>query len=117
MSPLYAALTARLMQINGIATIQAKFKNGGYYKYLNFNDITLGESDCYTAGTGWDPVTGLGSYTNSTITMGSHTLQLYPWTCSNSNSNSKTNNIFIMFLCLFLSIIFFKLNHEQNMPS
>ena len=117
MSPLYAALTARLMQINGIATVQAKFKNGGYYTYLNFNDITSGSSDCYKVGTGWDPVTGLGSFTNLTTANRSYTLQSYSSMCSNSISNLKTNSICIMFLCLFLSILFFKFNHEQNMPS
>jgi hypothetical protein len=64
-SPLYAALTARLMQTSGVSTIQSKFQNGAYYTSFGYNDITSGSNDCYSIGPGWDPVTGLGSYSAS----------------------------------------------------
>ena len=59
---LYAGITARLMNIYGVGQVQKDFANGGYYKTLTFNDITSGSNGKYNAGTGWDAVTGLGSF-------------------------------------------------------
>ena len=67
MPPLYAALTARLMQLNNITSIQNIFKNGSYYTSLSYNDITTGNNGGFNASLGWDPVTGLGSFKNFTL--------------------------------------------------
>ena len=63
MAPLYASLTARLMALNGTASVQSLFQNGGYYSVLSFNDVT---SDNKHQDDGWDPVTGLGSFSSFT---------------------------------------------------
>ncbi len=59
-APLWAALIALLNQQRGSAigfanpTLYAKAEDG-------FHDITQGNNGAYSAGTGWDPCTGLGS--------------------------------------------------------
>jgi kumamolisin len=58
-SPLFAALTARLMSIYGINKVQQDFQNGGYYRMLSFRDITTGNNGAYSAGVGWDALTGM----------------------------------------------------------
>jgi hypothetical protein len=50
------------MGIYGVKQIQKDFTNGGYYNTLSFRDITSGTNGDYFAGTGWDPVTGMGSF-------------------------------------------------------
>ncbi len=50
--PLYAGITARLMNINGVAQVQKDFANGGYYKTLSFHGITSGSNGGYTAEMG-----------------------------------------------------------------
>jgi len=59
-APLWAALVTRLNQQLG-ATLgdphQAFYQIGA----AAFHDITVGNNGAYTAGTGWDPCTGLGS--------------------------------------------------------
>ena len=67
-APLYAALTAQLMNLYGVSQIQKNFPNGGYYKYFVFNDITSGNNGYFSATSGWDPVTGMGSFSNYTLT-------------------------------------------------
>jgi hypothetical protein len=64
-SALYAALTARLMNLYSIARVQNDFQNGGYYRTLAFRDVTTGNNG-YSASVGWDPVTGMGSFANYT---------------------------------------------------
>lgn len=59
---MYAALTARLMSLSGVATVQNKFKNGGIYTALSYHDIVSGNNGGYYAGAGWDAVTGKGSF-------------------------------------------------------
>ncbi len=61
-SPLFAALTARLMSIYGINKVQQDFQNGGFYRMLSYRDITTGNNGAYSAGVGWDAVTGMGSF-------------------------------------------------------
>jgi kumamolisin len=59
-APLWAALIALINQQRGSnlgfinPTIYASAENG-------FNDITQGNNGSWSAGTGWDPCTGLGS--------------------------------------------------------
>ena len=60
--PLYASLTARMMNLNGVNAIKDKFQKGGYYSALTFHDIDSGSNGDYIATTGWDPVTGMGSF-------------------------------------------------------
>ena len=64
MAPLYASLTARLMALNGTASVQSLFQNGGYYSVLSFNDVTTGNNGGFKAGIGWDAVTGIGSFSS-----------------------------------------------------
>ena len=64
-APLWAGITARLMANFGVAQVQKDFQNGGYYKTLSFHDITSG-SNGYSTGTGWDAVTGMGSFAKYT---------------------------------------------------
>ena len=59
---LYASLTARIMNLNGVDQIKAKLQKGGYYSAFSFHDITSGSNGDYTAVKGWDPVTGMGSF-------------------------------------------------------
>ena len=64
MGPLYASLTARLMNINGISQVQNNFLNGGYYMTFLYHDITTGNNGGFSASVDWDPVTGMGSFDN-----------------------------------------------------
>lgn len=63
-APLYAALVARLVALTGK---RLGFLNNLFYANTNiFNDITTGNNACplatgYSATTGWDACTGLGS--------------------------------------------------------
>ena len=66
MAPMYAALTARLMSLYWVNQVQKDFANGGYYKTLSFNDITLGSNGGFNATIGWDAVTGMGSFSKYT---------------------------------------------------
>ena len=50
------------MNIYGVNKVQQDLKNGGYYRKFLFRDITTGDNGDYSAGVGWDPVTGLGSF-------------------------------------------------------
>ena len=61
-SPLYAALTARLMNIYGINEVQQGIQNGGYYRSFLFRDITTGNNVGFNSSIGWDAVTGMGSF-------------------------------------------------------
>ena len=54
------------MNIHGVTQVQNDFANGGYYKALSFHDITSGSNGDYVAGTGWDAVTGMGSFAKYT---------------------------------------------------
>ena len=87
MAPLYAALTARLMNLYGISQIQKNFPNGGYYKHFVFNDITSGNNGYFSATSGWDPVTGMGSFSNYTLTV------QYNSTCLTANNVNTENNV------------------------
>jgi hypothetical protein len=77
-SPLFAALTTRLMSIYGINKVQQDFQNGGYYRMVSFRDITSGNNGAYSASIGWDAVTGMGSFAQ----------YLTPATSSTSNPTS-----------------------------
>lgn len=58
-APLWAALTARLGQAVGAPL---PFLNPVFYAHPDaFNDVTQGTNGSFSAGPGWDPVTGLGS--------------------------------------------------------
>ena len=95
------------MQTSGVSTIQNNFKNGGYYTALNFNDITSGSNDCYSIGPGWDPVTGLGSYSASkSNNWGAYANKNYTMACKSTRLH--TNLVFISILVglfSFLTII------------
>ena len=52
------------MNINGVTQVQNDFQNGGYYKSLSFHDIISGTNGGFNASSGWDPVTGMGSFEN-----------------------------------------------------
>jgi kumamolisin len=59
-APLWAALVARINQQLGAPLgdpHRALYHIGG----AAFRDVTVGNNGAYTAGTGWDPCTGLGS--------------------------------------------------------
>ena len=99
-SPLFAALTTLLMSIYGINKVQQDFQNGGYYRMLSFRDIRTGNNGAYSAGVGWDAVTGMGSFaqyiaqtTTSTPTNPTSTSS----TTTTSNSVSLGNIIFIIY--------------------
>jgi kumamolisin len=58
-APLWAGLLAL---INQSVKTRVGFVNPLLYKNLSaFTDITSGNNNGYSAGVGWDPVTGLGS--------------------------------------------------------
>jgi kumamolisin len=57
-APLYAALIAR---INGKLGRNVGFINTKLYAGGTLRDITVGDNGAYSAATGWDPCTGLGS--------------------------------------------------------
>ena len=78
MAPLYAALTARLMTLYGIAQVQNDFQNGGYYNAFSYNDIKSGSKSEFSANVGWDPVTGMGSFAkyNPTLSTTKNALDL-----------------------------------------
>ena len=59
---LYAAITARLINIHDVSQVQKDLANGGYNKTLSFHDITSDSNGDYTAGPGWDRVMGMGSF-------------------------------------------------------
>lgn len=70
-TPLWAALIARVNQgvgqSNGLiqAMLYGSLLTAGAY-----NDITVGDNGAYTAGTGWDACTGLGSPNGTAILLG-----------------------------------------------
>ena len=106
MSPLYAALTARLMNIHGKETVQMTLKNGGYYTGFSYNDVTQGDNGGYSATNGWDSVTGQGSF-NKLLS-----LNLGPQSKSDLFSSSPKRHldlklIFLYFFFSFENSIFF----------
>ncbi len=101
-SPLFAALTIRIMSIYGINKVQQDFQNGGYYRMLSFRDITTGNNGAYSAGVGWDAVTGMGSFANylaqTTSSSSNPTSTSSTTTTSTLTSNSVSlGNIFIIY--------------------
>jgi kumamolisin len=104
-SPLFAALTTRLMSIYGINKVQQDFQNGGFYRMLSYRDINTGNNGAYSAGSGWDAVTGMGSFANylaqSTSTTSNPT-STSTATTTTTNSVSLGNIIFIIYnFCSF----------------
>ena len=109
---LYAELTARLMNLNGVTQIQNDLKNGGYYSALKFHDITLGNNGGYTAASGWDPVTGMASfkpiYSSTTKVTTTDTLATTDTTFACllkepswvNNESSNVNNFYLHYLFL-----------------
>ena len=86
-SPLYAALTARLMNIYGVNQVKTDFANGGYYKTFSFNDITSGSNGDFNASNDWDAVTGMGSLATYTPNIpDNETTPFIPSTTDSSNS-------------------------------
>jgi kumamolisin len=100
-SPLFAALTARLMSIYGINKVQQDFQNGGYYRIMSYRDITTGNNGAYSAGVGWDAQTGMGSFakylTQTTSTITTPTSTSTTTTTTTSNSVSLGNIILIIY--------------------
>ena len=98
-SPLFAALTTRLMSIYGINKVQQDFQNGGYYRMLSYRDITTGNNGAYSAGVGWDAVTGMGSFaqylTQTTSTTSNPTST--STTTTTANNVSLGNIVFIIY--------------------
>ncbi len=96
MSPLFAALTTRLMSIYGINKVQQDFQNGGYYRMLSFRDIITGNNGEYSAGVGWDAVTGMGSLAQYLMQTTSTTIK--PTSTSTTTSKIVSfGNIFIIY--------------------
>ena len=63
-SPLWAALVARLSQLTGqpLGLLQPALYDGVGVGVVapGFRDVTDGDNGAYDAGPGWDPCTGLG---------------------------------------------------------
>ena len=114
------------MSLNGIALVQSNFQNGAYYKTLSFRDITSGSNGDYTAGVGWDAVTGMGSFasytpvnitTTTTTTMTTTTATTTTKTTSQSSSTSSNSSqsigiyivigvgVAILLLCIVCCVI------------
>jgi hypothetical protein len=90
------------MQTSDVSTVQNNFKNGGYYTALKFNDIKSGSNDCFKTGPGWDPVTGLGSYSISGFNdWGIYAGIVYTKTCKSTRLQSNVVLINLL-LGLFL---------------
>jgi hypothetical protein len=68
------------MNIYGIDKIQKDFQNGSYYRALFLNDINSGINGEFSACLGWDPTTGLGSFSKymyvASATQTSNTLTI-----------------------------------------
>jgi hypothetical protein len=79
------------MDLNGVTQIQSDFKNGGFYSALKFHDVTIGNNGGFQASSGWDPVTGLGSFKSDTSASSSTTKQV-----------SDCLNIIILLTCSIL---------------
>ena len=89
------------MNIYGVNKVQQDLKNGGYYRKFLFRDITTGDNGDYSAGVGWDPVTGLGSFVQyltpttsapSTTTTTRTTSTTTTTTTSTTTSRTTTNS-------------------------
>ena len=100
-SPLFAALTTRLMSIYGINKVQQDFQNGGYYRMVSYRDITTGNNGAYSAGVGWDAVTGMGSFSQylaqTTSTPIKSTSTSTTTTTSTTTNSVSVGNIFIIY--------------------
>ncbi len=95
-SPLFTALTTRLMSIYGINKVQQDFLNGGYYRMMSYRDISTGNNGAYSAGVGWDAVTGMGSFAQYSMQTTSSTTN--PTSTSSTTSKSVSlGNIFIFY--------------------
>ena len=79
------------MSIYGVTQVQNDFANGGYYKTLSFHDITSGSNGGYNAGTGWDAVTGMGSFAKYTPSSNNPTTR----TPSSSTSSGSSKCSFV----------------------
>jgi len=88
------------MSIYGINKVQQDFQNGGYYRMLSFRDIRTGNNGAYSAGVGWDAVTGMGSFAQYLAqTTTSTTINPIP-TSSTTKTTTKSvslGNIFIIY--------------------
>ena len=108
--PLYASLTARLMNIYGVVKVQNLTENGGFYKLLSFHDITSCSNGDYSASICWDPVTGMGSFENysvSSIDITTNTAySLFTSSSSSASTTTSTSN------SCFMSMFF--LNNLKN---
>jgi len=58
-APLWAGLIARINQLKGAP--QGCINPKLYVNAAALNDITQGNNGAFTAGSGWDPCTGLGT--------------------------------------------------------
>ncbi len=92
MSPLFAALTTRLMSIYGINKVQQDFQNGGFYRMLSYRDITTGNNGAYSSGVGWDAVTGMGSFVNY-LTQTTSSTPIKPTSTSSTTTTTTTNSV------------------------
>ena len=102
-SPLFAALTARLMSIYGLNTVQQDFQNGGYYIMLSFRDITTGNNGAFSAVVGWDAVTGMGSFAQY-LTQTTSTTSTSTTTTTTTTKSVSLGNIFIIYALFDLEI-------------
>ena len=122
-APLFAGLTARLMSLKGVASVQSMLQNGGYYTTLYFNDITSGNNGGFKTSVGWDPVTGLGSFSSLTppvlpttgVTEKSSIESKKPASSTfpnvGSSANAQLSFISKWFLCLIIFVnYFYKVN-------
>ena len=96
-SPLFAALTTRLMSIYGINKVQQDFQNGGYYRMLSFRDINMGNNGAYSAGVGWDAVTGIGSFAQYLAQTTSSTRNPTSTQTTTTSNSVSFGNIFIIY--------------------
>jgi hypothetical protein len=88
-SPLFAALTTRLMSIYGMNKVQQDFQNGGFYRMLSYRDITTGKNG---AGVGWDAITGMGSFAQYLAQTTSSTI-INPTSTSTTTTTLTSNGV------------------------
>ena len=93
-APLYAGLSARLMQLNGIASVQNNLKSGGFYTMLSYNDVNWGNNGGYSAVNGWDPVTGLGSFKRYTLNTFSYPENSFIYNKNSINTGCRSSRLF-----------------------
>ena len=112
MSPLFAALTARLMNIYGINTVQQAIQNGGYYRMFSFHDIITGNIGGYSAGVGWDAVTGMGSFAQYFASVTSTSKLMNSWSTFSTTTATSTSTASILseYPCFLTAKLVFRIH-------